>query len=72
MCTCAVRLDSGVDYIQSVIGDMGLSYQTMADTLRHFDYDAEAALGYLLDNGASVSVCSREHLAVVVYYLARR
>lgn len=52
----AVRLESGVDYVQGIVGDMGFSYKTIVDTLKHFDCDAEQSVEWLLEHGMFVYI----------------
>lgn len=47
----AVMLESGVDYVLGMVGDMRFDYDTIVATLRHFHYDGEKSVEWLLDNG---------------------
>jgi hypothetical protein len=51
----AVMLESGVDYVLGMVGDMGFDYETIVATLRHFHFDGEKSVEWLLENGVSAS-----------------
>jgi hypothetical protein len=61
-CTAiAVMLESGVDYVLGMVGDMGFDYETIVATLRHFHFDGEKSVEWLLDNGVWASRTSSAH-----------
>lgn len=49
------RLESGLEHVYGVLGE-GVDERVAADTLVHFDFDAEKALNWLLEHNRMFSL----------------